>query len=150
MLNLVIENPQEGQEFVFTLDAIAREGARRMLVAALNAESTQYVNHFAELKDDNGRALVVRNGSANPRNVTLGSGTVDITAPRVNDRRPGVKFTSKILPPYMRKSPKVESLLPLLYLKGLSTSDFKSALTEFFGEGTSALSAGITILWLTE
>jgi putative transposase len=141
MLNLITETPQEGQEFVLTLDAIAREGARRMLVAALNAESSQYVNHFAELKDDHGRALVVRNGSANPRSVTLGAGTVEIASPRVNDRRPGVKFTSKILPPYMRKSPKVESLLPILYLKGLSTSDFKSALTEFFGEGTSGLSA---------
>jgi transposase-like protein len=70
----------------------------------------------------------------------MGSGTVEVAAPRINDRRAGVKFTSKILPPYLRKSPKVESLLPILYLKGLSTSDFKSALTDLLGEGASGLS----------
>ncbi len=141
MLNLVTENYAERQGFALTLDEIAREGARRMLIAALTEESTAYVNQFAGEKDDHGHALVVKNGKANPRDVTLGSGTVEVLQPRVNDRRPGMKFTSKILPPYMRKSPKVESLLPILYLKGLSTSDFKSALTEFLGEGTSGLSA---------
>jgi transposase-like protein len=141
MLNLVTEKVPETQEFVLTLDEIAREGARRMLMAALTAESTQYVSQFAELKDDHGHAMVVKNGKAQPRNITLGSGTVEVSQPRINDRRPGMKFTSKILPPYIRKSPKVENLLPILYLKGLSTSDFKSALTEFLGEGTSGLSA---------
>jgi hypothetical protein len=72
--------------------------------------------------------------------VTLGSGSVDIECPRVNDKRDGEQFFSSILPPYLRKSPKVESLIPLLYLKGLSTNDFKSALGEFLGEGTLGLS----------
>jgi transposase-like protein len=70
----------------------------------------------------------------------MGSGAVEIAAPRVNDRRPGVKFTSKILPPYLRRSPKVENLLPILYLKGLSSSDFQSALKDILGEGTAGLS----------
>jgi hypothetical protein len=65
---------------------------------------------------------------------------VEVTAPRVNDKRDGEKFISRILPPYLRKSPKVESLLPVLYLKGLSTYNFQSALGEFLGEGTLGLS----------
>jgi putative transposase len=70
----------------------------------------------------------------------MGSGSVEISQPRVNDKRDGERFISRILPPYMRKSPKVESLLPVLYLKGLSTNDFQSALSEFLGEGTLGLS----------
>lgn len=140
MLNLITVNQEERQGFIATLDEIAREGARKMLVEALGAEVADYIARHAEERDDNGHALVVRNGKARSRHVTLGSGAVEVEAPRVNDRRPGEKFTSKILPPYMRKSPKVENLLPLLYLKGLSTSDFKSALKEFLGEGTMGLS----------
>jgi transposase-like protein len=112
-----------------------------MLQEALEAEVSDYLARHATLRDDNGRALVVRNGKARTRSVTLSSGTIEVAAPRLNDRRPGAKFTSRILPPYLRKSPKVESLLPLLYLKGLSSSDFKSALESFLGEGTSGLSS---------
>jgi putative transposase len=145
MLNLITENSEDNQEFVSSLDDIAREGARKMLVEALGAEVSDYLKRHAGLKDDNGHALVVGNGKAEPRKVTMGSGTVEVTAPRINDRRPGVKFTSKILPPYLRKSPKVENLLPILYLKGLSSGDFKSALTDFLGEGTSGLSASAIV-----
>lgn len=141
MLNLVTPNPITREEFQLTLDQIAKEGARRMLVEALQTEVSDYLSKFSDLRDDNGKRLVVKNGKAQPRNITLGSGTVCIQAPRVNDRRSGEKFTSQILPPYMRKSPKVENLLPILYLKGLSSSDFKSALTEILGEGVSGLSA---------
>ncbi len=69
----------------------------------------------------------------------MGSGTVEVQSPRVHDSREGKKFLSQILPPYLRKSPKVESLLPLLYLEGLSTNDFQWALREFLGEGVSGL-----------
>lgn len=128
------------KDFELSLDEIAREGARRLLVQALNLEVEDYINRHVEEVDEEGRRLVVRNGVGRTRSVTMGSGAVDIQAPRIDDRREGEKFFSSILPPYLRKSPKVESLLPILYLKGLSTGDFKSALAEFLGEGTMGLS----------
>jgi transposase-like protein len=132
--------PEPRKDFELSLDEIAREGARRLLVEALNLEVEDYINRHVEEVDESGRRLVVRNGVGRSRNVTMGGGAVDIQAPRVDDRREGEKFLSSILPPYLRKSPKVESLLPILYLKGLSTGDFKSALSEFLGEGTMGLS----------
>ena len=140
MLKLVTPKVVDRKDFELSLDEIAREGARRMLIQALNLEVEDYINQNLNEVDDNGHRLVVRNGRAKARNVTMGSGTVAIKAPRVSDQREGRKFSSFILPPYLRKSPKVESLLPILYLKGLSTNDFKSALTEFLGEGATGLS----------
>lgn len=84
---------------------------------------------------------MVRNGTARPRKVTVGSGTVEIAAPRVHDRRLESKFTSRILPPWMRRSPKVNEVIPLLYLRGLSTGDFREALPALLGEEASGLSA---------
>lgn len=142
MLSLVNVNPSVRPEEVrLTLDEIARQGALEMLARALQAEVTQYIDRHQSLRDESGHRLVVRNGKAESRRVTLGSGTVEIAAPRVRDRREGERFSSQILPAYMRKSPKVENLLPVLYLKGLSTSDFKSALSELLGEGVTGLSA---------
>ena len=94
------------------LDEIAREGARRMLLAALETEVAAYLEAHAAERDGDGHALVVRNGKGRTRNVTVGSGTIAVSAPRVNDRRVDAhgqrcKFTSRILPPYMRRSPKV-------------------------------------------
>jgi len=146
MLNLVTAIPSVRPEDVrLTLDEIAREGARRMLMEALQAEVSDYIEKFKDLRDEAGKRLVVRHGQAETRRLTLGAGTVELQAPRVKDRRPGEKFSSQILPAYMRKSPKVENLLPILYLKGLSSSDFRSALTEFFGEGTLGLSASAIV-----
>ena len=126
-----------------TLDEIAREGARRMLVTALEAEVTAYIEAYQE-RDENGRALVVRNGKARERSVTMGSGTVKVRAPRVNDKRcvdgERQRFTSQILPPYMRRSAKVAEVLPVLYLRGLSTGDFQEALPVLLGEAASGLS----------
>ena len=140
MFNLITENSEERQGFILTLDEIAREGARRMLEQALQAEVSDYIDRYADLKDERGKRVVVRNGKAQPRHVTMGSGTVQVASPRVNDRRLGEKFSSKILPPYLRKSAKVENLLPLLYLKGLSSSDFQSALKDILGEEATGLS----------
>lgn len=128
-----------------TLDELAREGARRMLQAALEAEVADYLERHRGERDESGRALVVRNGKARPRKVTLGAGTIEVTAPRVNDRRVDAegereRFASKILPPYMRRSPKVAEVLPLLYLRGLSTGDFKEALPALLGEDAAGLS----------
>lgn len=140
MIKLLTPKVPERKEFDLTIDEIAREGARRMLMHCLNLEVEEYINQNTDAVGEDGRRLVVKNGVGRPRKVTMGSGTVEVSAPRVNDKREGEKFFSKILPPYMRKSPKVESLLPLLYLKGLSTNDFHSALGEFLGEGTLGLS----------
>jgi transposase-like protein len=147
MLNLVNPKPAVRPEDVqLSLDEIAREGARRMLIAALLAESSEYVEKHKELRDEAGHRLVVRHGKAQARNVTLGCGTIQVEAPRVRDRRPGERFSSQILPAYMRKSPKVENLLPILYLKGLSTSDFRSALVDLLGDGVTGLSASSIVV----
>ncbi len=140
MLKVVPSKNEVRKDFELSLDEIAREGARRLLVQALNLEVEEYIQQNINEVNESGHRLVVRNGVGKPRSVTLGSGSVSLQAPRVDDRRDGEQFLSAILPPYLRKSPKVESLLPILYLKGLSTSDFKSALAGFLGEGTMGLS----------
>ncbi|HEV2087592.1 MAG TPA: IS256 family transposase [Cryptosporangiaceae bacterium] len=127
-----------------SLDELAREGARRMLVAALEAEVADYLARFGEARDERGHAEVVRNGHGRPRQVTVGAGTLEVRAPRVDDRRivDGAKqtFRSRILPPYLRRSPKVAEVLPLLYLHGLSTGDFRPALAGLLGEDAAGLS----------
>jgi transposase-like protein len=140
MIELSSAHQSDKQQFLVSLDAIAREGATRMLTHALRLEVQEYIDRHRDQRDDEGRALVVRNGSHKPRDVMMGAGMVEIKVPRVNDRRDGEKFTSKILPPYLRKSPNMESLLPILYLKGLSTTDFQSALSSILGEGAGGLS----------
>jgi putative transposase len=129
-----------------TLDDLAREGARQMIAAALEAEVSEYVASFAEERGEDGKRLVVRNGQARERRLTVGSGTVGIRAPRVNDKRVDEegerkRFSSKILPAYARRSPKVTDVLPILYLRGLSTGDFAPALRDLLGEDASGLSA---------
>jgi len=124
-----------------SLDDLAREGARRMLAAALQAEVSEYVGKHRAERDADGHALVVRNGKARPRTLATGAGAISVTAPRVNDRREGHQFTSDILPPYMRRSPRLEQALPVLYLRGLSTSDFAPALEVLFGEAVRGFSA---------
>lgn len=133
-----VDGDREG--FMLDLDQIAREGARRMLAEALEAEVEAYVEAARGERDERGHALVVRNGHARKREVLCGAGAVEVRTPRVDDRRVGEggerrSFKSVILPPYLRKSPKVSEVLPLLYLHGLSSGDFIPALEEFFGSG---------------
>ena len=144
----------EHDEVTVTLDKLAREGARRMIAAALDAEVEQYVGSFVDEIDEDGKRLVVRNGRARERKLTVGSGTLAIKAPRVNDKRVDdegkrQKFSSRILPAYARRSPKVTDVLPVLYLRGLSTGDFGPALRDLLGEDASGLSAS-SIQRLTE
>ncbi|MBY0384838.1 IS256 family transposase, partial [bacterium] len=140
MLKVVPTKKETAKEIESSLDAIVREGARQMLTSALQLEVEEYIAKHSDLVDENGHRVVVKNGVGKTRTVTVGSGSFGLQAPRVDDRRDGEKFLSSILPPYLRKSPKIESLLPLLYLKGLSTNDFRSALAEMLGEGTLGLS----------
>jgi len=157
----IVESKDKSEAAVVppTLDELAREGARRMLSKALEKEVAQYIeDHGAEV-DEDGRRLVVRNGHAQTRRVTCGAGTLEVQAPRVNDKRidedgERQRFTSKILPPYMRRSPKVAEVLPILYLRGLSTGDFREALPVLLGEDAAGLSptniARLTAEWEQE
>lgn len=129
------------------IDEIVRDGARRMLAAALEAEVAAYIAAHAGELDENGRRLVVRNGHALPRQVLTSAGAVEVTAPRVNDKRldeagERKRFASSILPAWCRKSPQISEVLPLLYLHGLSSSDFVPALQQFLGT-SSGLSAPV-------
>jgi transposase-like protein len=134
------------------IDEIVREGARRMLTAALQAEVAAYIEQFADELDADGRRLVVRNGYHNEREVMTSSGAVAVRAPRVNDRRvdsetgESKRFSSAILPAWCRRSPQISEVLPLLYLHGLSTGDFGPALEQFLGSGAGLSSASITRL----
>src|SRR5487761_2545083 len=145
----------EDDEDQVTLDDLAREGARRMIAAALEAEVDEYVGSFVEEVGEDGKRLVVRNGRARERKLTVGSGTLPLRAPRVNDKRVEEetgerrRFSSKILPAYARRSPKVTEVLPILYLHGLSTGDFGPALRDLLGEDASGLSSS-SIQRLTE
>ena len=135
------------------LDEIVRDGARQMLQAALKAEVAAYVEQFADQVDEmNGHRLVVRNGHHRQRQVMTAAGAVAVTAPRVNDRRvdPDTgerkRFSSAILPAWARKSPQISKVLPLLYLNGLSSSDFGPALEQFLGSGAGLSATTITRL----
>ncbi len=130
-----------------TLEQIAREGARRALQKAIEDEVAEYLNAHREQVDGAGHRLVVRNGHKEPRTILSGLGPIEVTQPRVNDRRvdaEGVRFrfTSKILPPYLRKTKTIEDLVPWLYLKGISTGEMCDALVHlgFDGSGLSATS----------
>jgi transposase-like protein len=136
------------------IDEIVREGARRMLAEALAAEVDAYIARFADERDGSGRRLVVRNGYHQSREVLTSAGAVEVTAPRVNDKRTDLatgerkRFSSAILPPWARKTPKITEVLPLLYLHGLSSGDFVPALGQFLGS-SAGLSAPV-ITRLTE
>ncbi|WP_437069620.1 IS256 family transposase [Streptomyces cellulosae] len=131
---------------------MVREGARRMLAAALEAEVDQYIAELAAERDERGHRLVVRNGHHRPRTVTTAAGPVEVRAPRVNDRRVDEatgerqRFSSKILPPWCRKSPKISEVLPLLYLHGLSSGDFVPALEQFLGSAAGLSAATVNRL----
>src|SRR4051812_2883857 len=152
MLRVVVDDESGREDLAAGLDEIVREGARRMLAAALEAEVEAYVAAFVDQVDERGRRLVVRNGHARPRPVTTAAGAVQVAAPRVNDKRVDAgtgeraRFRSVILPPWCRKSPKVAEVLPLLYLHGLSTGDFVPALEGFLGSAAGLSSATITRL----
>src|SRR5437588_3610872 len=127
------------------LDDILRDGARRALQAAIEREVEEYIEQNKEHLNERRHRLVVRNGHHPTRMIQSGSGSIEVRQPRVNDKRLDeqgnrFRFTSKILPPYLRKSKAIEELVPWLYLKGISSSDFPEALA-CLGHDGSGLSA---------
>jgi putative transposase len=128
------------------LDELARLAAREYIALALEAERRAYLDDHAHLLDDDGRRLVVGHGHGRPRELTTAAGAVEVRAPRVRDRREGERYVSALLPPYLRRSPKVGAVLPLLYLHGLSSGDFVPALAEFFGSDAGLSASTITRL----
>lgn len=123
------------------LDDLLREGAREMLQQAIENEVSAYVDRHESVCDASGRRRVVRNGHLPSRDLVTGVGPVEVRQPRVDDRREGQKFTSKILPPYLRRVPSIDTLIPCLYLKGISTGDFSEALAAILGPQAAGLSA---------
>ena len=126
------------------LSELLRTGAQRLLAQALEAEVADWIDSHSPLRDEAERRQVVRNGVMRPRTIMTGVGPVEVTQPRVHDRRPAgkrEKFTSKILPPYLRKTKSIEELIPWLYLKGVSTGDFSEALAALLGPEAPGLSA---------
>jgi len=152
MLKVVEETAVTNDNGSSLLDEIVRDGARHMLAAALQAEVAAYVDAHRDQVDGEGRRLVVRNGSHAAREVTTAAGAVPVQAPRVNDKRTDPvtgerhRFASAILPAWSRKSRRVAEVLPLLYLHGLSSSDFAPALEQFLGSDAGLSAATITRL----
>jgi transposase-like protein len=158
MLRVVTDDDARA-EMRWALDEIVLEGARRMLAVALEAEVDAYVAGLADQLDEAGHRLVVRNGHAEPRTITTAAGRMEVRAPRVDDRRVDpdtgerARFRSAILPPWARRSPKVTEVLPLMYLHGMSSGDFASALEGFFGSAAGLSASVITRLttqWQSE
>lgn len=123
------------------LEMIIREGARRMLQAAIENEVSEYIDRFKTQTDLQGHRLVVRNGSLPEREIITGIGPLPMKQPRIRDKRASENFTSNILPRYMRRVPSIDALVPFLYLKGISTGDFSHALANILGENAPGLSA---------
>ena len=154
MLKVVQEKSEANDETagVSLLDEIVRDGARAMLTAALQAEVAAFIGAHADQVDENGHRLVVRNGFHDAREVVTSAGAVPVRQPRINDKRVDQasgerkRFASSILPAWARKSPQLAEVLPLLYLHGLSTSDFTPALEQFLGTGAGLSASVITRL----
>ena len=126
---------------------LLRQGARRLLKAALEAEIEAFLEQYRDATDDKGRRRVVRNGYLPEREIQTGIGQVPVKVPRIRDRHgrtsnDGIQFTSAILPKYLRRTKSIETLLPWLYLKGISTGDFADALAALVGKDAPGLSAG--------
>ncbi|WP_348760051.1 transposase [Candidatus Methylocalor cossyra] len=123
------------------LTEVWREGARRLLVSAIEAEVESFLEQFREEKTTEGLNRMVRNGRLPSRTIQTGIGDIEVSVPRVRDRAGKVRFSSSILPPYLRRTKTVEGLLPWLYLKGISTGEFQEALTVLLGKDAPGLSA---------
>ena len=150
----VVQLRQPGTFSEDPLTEVLRLGARRLLARAVEMEVTTFVEMHADLTDGAGRRRIVRHGYLPEREIQTGIGPVAVRCPRVRDRGggemgPRIRFTSSILPPYLRRAKSIEELLPWLYLKGISTGDFSEALAALLGPEAPGLSAS-TIVRLKE
>jgi putative transposase len=132
--------------FTDSLTEVLRHGARALLARAVEAEVAEFLAQHADLRADDGRQRVVRHGHLPEREIMTGIGAVAVRQPRVRDRKPGrdgarIRFTPGILPPYARRSKSLEVLIPILYLKGISTGDFEEVLAALVGKDAPGLSA---------
>ena len=143
--NNVIEFKKPGSEPEDLLTDLLRGGARRLIQEAVEAELESFLAQFSEHRLENGRQAIVRNGYLPERDLQTGIGVVPVRIPKVRDKQgergSKVKFNSRLVPPYLRKTMSIENLLPWLYLKGLSTGDFKEALVSLLGANAKGLSA---------
>lgn len=140
------------------ISEILRNGARKLLAQALETEIEVFLNQYTELKDQQGRQRIVRNGYLPERKIQSGVGAITVKAPRVRDRHPHpskrIRFSSAILPPYLRRTKSIEELIPWLYLKGVSTGDFSDALAALVGKDAPGLSPAtisrLKTIWLQD
>ncbi len=152
---LIEEKKQEKEETKSLLEEIIREGARKLLQAAIEQEVDEFISSFSDKKDEKGRRMVVRNGYLPERSILTGIGPLSVKQPRVRDKgKEKEVFTSAILPRYLRRIPSIDNLIPALYLKGISTGDFTEALTAIIGDKAKGLSANTIVrlkrLWEEE
>ena len=150
----VLKNPGVANEVRDALTEVLREGARTLLAQAIEAEVAEFLTRHGNQRDAAGRLRLVRNGYLPERTIQTGLGDVPVQAPRVRDRVGQLRFSSALLPPYLRRTKTLEELLPWLYLKGLSTGDFAEALSALLGREAPGLSAGtisrLKAVWTTE
>jgi putative transposase len=135
-----LEKPVENEDL---LTGILRQGARELITKAVQVELTEFLSQYQDVVDDQGRRSVVRNGYLPERDIMTGIGPVEIKVPKTRDRSgQGIQFRSELLPPYIKRTRSVETVLPWLYLKGISTGDFSEALAALLGKDAKGLSAG--------
>jgi putative transposase len=136
------------------LDELVRHGAQQMLQSAIETEVDEFLAQHAQRRDGRNNRLVVRNGYLPARELLTGAGRLAVEQPWVRDnssrKKDRVEFSSKILPPYLRRSKALDELIPWLYLKGISTGDFADALQALVGEGAPALSANVVVRLTTQ
>ena len=124
------------------LASVLRQGAQQLLAQAIEEEVSLFLSRYAASTEANGDATIVRNGYLPKRNIQTGIGSIAVKVPRTRDRsRSGIKFSSQLVLPYLRRTKNIEDLLPVLYLKGISTGDFGNALTSIVGPDATGMSS---------
>lgn len=152
---IALPTSETTESFSDALSDLIRRGARQIIAQAVEAELQDFLAEYRDRRDEQGRQVVVRNGYLPERTITTGVGEVEIQVPKVRDRSgSGIKFTSQLLPPYLKRARSVEDLLPWLYLKGVSSGDFSEALSSLLGSDVKGLSAAtigrLKAKWSTE